>query len=164
MEVKGQRRMAARVMKCGESRVWFDPSRLGDISQAITTADIRRLISSGVITERPKKSPSLARARHIAEQKRKGRRKGHGSRKGSIGTRLAAKHSWINRVRSQRRLLKEMLGAGLVDKPKYKMLYKMSKGGFFRSRAHLKAYVEEATGKAAKLASTAAGKSPKPAK
>ena len=144
MELVAQKRLAARVMNCGVSRVWIDPARLGDVAQAITTADIRRLVADGVISKVPEKGVSKGRYRKMAEQKRKGRRKGKGSRKGNLGTRFDRKHAWINRVRAQRKLAKEMLAAGKLDKGKYKNIYRKIKGGFFRSRAHLMSYVEEA--------------------
>jgi len=143
MEFAAQRRLAAKVLKCGESRVWMDPTKLGEISQAITTADVRRLIGSGVIVAAPKIGLSSGRKKYIAEQKRKGRRKGKGSRKGRIGTRFSRKRSWINIVRAQRKLLKELFAAGKVDKHLYKDLYRKSGGGYFRSRAHVQMHIEE---------------------
>ena len=151
MEVAAQRRLAAKIMKCGESRVWMDPAKLGEISQAITTADIRRLIGSDVIAALPKTGVSKGRKRYIAAQKKKGRRKGKGSRKGKIGTRFSRKRSWISIVRAQRTMLKELLAAGKVDKRLYKDLYRKSGGGYFRSRAHVQMHIDElAKGAAAK--------------
>ena len=143
MELVAQKRIAAHVMNCGVSRVWIDPARLGDVSEAITTSDIRRLVKDGVISQKPKKGNSGGRRRKNAEQKRKGRRKGKGSRKGHIGVRNNTKRAWINRVRAQRKLSKELLAAGRIDKPTYKQIYRKIKGGFFRSRAHLMSYTEE---------------------
>ena len=34
MSIRTQRRMAARVLKCGENRVWFDPDAIDDIQAA----------------------------------------------------------------------------------------------------------------------------------
>jgi len=144
MEVAAQRRLAAKILKCGESRVWMDPAKLGEISQAITAADVRRLIGSGIIAEAPKTGVSTGRKNYnIAAQKRKGRRKGKGSRKGSLGSRFSRKRTWINLVRSQRKLLKELLASGKIDKKLYKDLYRKSGGGYFRSRAHVQMHIEE---------------------
>ena len=30
MDLKNQKRMAAEILKCGESRVWIDPNRIED--------------------------------------------------------------------------------------------------------------------------------------
>jgi len=143
MEVAAQRRMAARIMKCGESRVWMDPAKLGEVSQAITSADVRRLIGSGIIHAAPKTGVSTGRKKHIAQQKRKGRRKGKGSRKGAIGSRFSRKRAWIKVVRAQRQMLSGLLTSEKIDKPLYKDLYYKSKGGYFRSRAHLQAHIDE---------------------
>ncbi|MBI2583662.1 MAG: 50S ribosomal protein L19e [Candidatus Aenigmarchaeota archaeon] len=140
MELKAQRRIAAKIMKCGESRVWMDPARLGDISQAITTQDVRRLVKDGVVRKKPKQGVSKARVRHTAQQKRKGRRKGKGSRKGALGSRHSRKNSWMNMIRGQRSLAKNLLKEGKIDKKVYKDVYRKAGGGFFRSRAHLMQY------------------------
>jgi len=39
--------------------------------------------------------------------------------------------------------LKELRDSGQIDRPTYRKLYKMVKGGMFRSRAHLKIYLEQ---------------------
>ncbi|MEM7813379.1 MAG: 50S ribosomal protein L19e [Candidatus Aenigmatarchaeota archaeon] len=145
MEVAAQRRLAAKILKCGKSRIWMDPAKLGEIAQAITAADVRRLIGSGVIREEPKSGVSRSRARYIAEQKRAGRRKGKGSRKGALGARFRRKSAWMNAIRAQRAMLKELLISGKIDKKTYKQMYRKSGGGYFRSRAHIKACVEELT-------------------
>ena|SRR3989338_9054594 len=137
MELRSQKTIAARVLKCGRSKVWIDPARIGDVQLAITANDIRKLINDGVIKKEHKTGLSSFRKKKRAAQKEKGRRKGHGSRKGKIGTRLARKNDWINRIRAQREMLKEFLKNGTIDKSRYKRLYRQTKGGFFRSRAHL---------------------------
>ena len=131
-------------MKCGASRVWLDPSRLGDISQAITSGDIRRLVNDGVIKKHPPKAGiNRAKRAYLVKQKKAGRRKGKGSRKGGAGSRTSRKSSWIARVRAQRKLLKELLQAERIDRRLYRSLYRKSGGGFFRSRAHIMSYIEE---------------------
>jgi len=53
-DLKSQKTMAAKIMKCGLSKVWIDPSRISDIADAITSADIRRMIKSGMIKKEQK--------------------------------------------------------------------------------------------------------------
>ena len=142
MDLKSQKNIAARILKCGKSRVWLDPSRINDISEAITAADIRRLAKDGVIKALPKKGISSFRKKKIAKQKLKGRRKGKGSRKGKIGTRVLKKKTWIKRIRALRKLLKELRDSGRIDKNDYRKIYLKAKSGFFRSRAHLMGYLE----------------------
>lgn len=134
-----QRKIAAKILKCGEHRVWFDPARISEIEQAITRADIRRLIKRGLIKKLPEKGTSRARARKIEKQKKKGRRKGRGSRKGA---KKEGKRQWIKRIRAIRRYLKELRDAGKITKQTYKELYRKAKGGFFKSKAHVKIYLQ----------------------
>jgi large subunit ribosomal protein L19e len=143
MELAAQKRIAAKILKCGQSRIWIDPARLGDVANAITAADVRRLISQNVIRTLPKRGTSKGRIRKIKLQKAKGRRKGHGSRKGSFGSRYIRKREWIKRIRAQRMLLKELLANGKIDKLQYKQLYRKAGGGAFRSRAHLLSSIKE---------------------
>ncbi|MBW2966048.1 50S ribosomal protein L19e, partial [Candidatus Woesearchaeota archaeon] len=82
MKLNLQKRLAAQILKCGEKKICMDTSRLEDIKEAITKADIRSLVSEGVIKRKQSNAASRVRARKIAVQKRKGRRKGAGKRKG----------------------------------------------------------------------------------
>ena len=135
--------IASRILKCGANRVWLDPSRMADIEEAITAADVRRLINDGVIRAEQKKGVSSWRTKKAAAQKRKGRRKSRGSRKGPIGVRSSRKHQWMKRIRVIRSTLKELLQSGSLQKRKYTRLYKQAKGGFFRSRSHLLVTLEK---------------------
>ena len=61
MDLKNQKRMAAVILKCGETRVWIDPNRQEDVADAITRADIRTAIESGTIRAHPKQGISRGR-------------------------------------------------------------------------------------------------------
>lgn len=143
MKLDVQKRLAASVLDCSSKRIWFDSERLADIKEAITKIDIKGLIKDKAIAKKPVKSISRARARTRQKQKRAGRRKGHGSRKGKKNARESAKSVWINHIRAQRELLKKMKENSLVTTRVYRNLYDKSKGGFFRSKKHLKLYIEE---------------------
>ncbi len=143
MKLNLQKKLAAQVLKRSKKRISLDISRLDDIKEAITKADIRSLVSEGVIKKKPSKSTSRVRARKIAMQKRKGRRKGFGKRKGKKTARLPKKEAWINRIRTQRKFLKELRNKGIISSAVYQQLYMKSKGGFFRSKRHIKLYIEE---------------------
>ncbi len=140
--MKSQREIASRVLKCGKSRVWLDPSRIEDISEAITSEDVRRLVKDGVIRAMPKKGNSGFRINFVRMQKSKGRRKGKGSRKGKLGTRMGRKRTWIKRIRTIRKLLKELRDGERIDNRTYRSVYMVSKSGYLRSRAHLMTYLE----------------------
>lgn len=138
-----QKRLAARILKCSPQRVHFEPTKLTEISQAITKADMRTLIKKGTVTETPKQGISQGRTRHAKQQKRKGRQQGQGSRKGKHNARLSDKDLWIDTVRLQRKFLKNLRNKQLIQPETHQNLYLKSKGGFFRSMRHLKVYINE---------------------
>ncbi|MCX8172455.1 MAG: 50S ribosomal protein L19e [Archaeoglobaceae archaeon] len=143
MDLRIQRRLASEVLKCGENRIWFDPKALEDISTASTKEDIRELIEKGLIKRKAVKGVCRVRIKRIKLRKRKGRRLGHGSRKGKKTARMPRKRLWIIRIRAIRRRLRELRDSKQIDKKTYRMLYRKAKGGEFRNVAHLNAFVEE---------------------
>jgi large subunit ribosomal protein L19e len=142
-KLKLQKRLAASIIGCSEKRIVFDTDRLEDIKEAITKLDIRALISDGTIKAKPVKGVSKVRARKTALQKRKGKRKGSGSKKGKKTARLPKKQAWVKKIRIQRQFLKSLRDKELITKSSYHSLYQKSKGGFFRSKRHIKLYLEE---------------------
>lgn len=143
MKLNLQKRLAASILKIGESRVWIDPKSMEDVSKAITKQDIRGLIKQNVIQEKPKHGISRARARVLNKQRQKGRRKGYGQRKGTKTARTPAKETWMNKVRALRRELRRMRTAGEIKNEQYFGLYLKIKGNFFRNVGHLRIYVEK---------------------
>ena len=137
MNLKNQRRMASELLKCGVNRVWVDPNRSEDVSDAITRADVRILINSGTIVARQKKGVSRGRAEFEKAQKRKGRQSGHGSRRGRKGARKPSKERWMQSIRPIRRKLKELRDTGKIDPATYRTYYLKAKGGVFKSKSHL---------------------------
>ena len=138
-----QRRLASKILKCGEHRIRFDPERLDDIKEAITKTDVRSLINQGAITRRRALNTSRFWTRKRKEQKSHSKQKGHGSRKGKKTARLPPKRVWINKIRLQRRYIKSLRDAKMISTTDYHELYMKSKGGFFRSIHHLKIYTQE---------------------
>ena len=143
MKMDVQKRLSAAIMDCSEKRIKFDPERLTEIKEAITKIDIKGLINDKAISRKPVKGISRARARIQKKQKSSGRRKGHGSRKGKANARAANKLTWTNQIRAQRELLKKMRENNHITKNIYRELYEKAKGGFFRSKKHLKLHIEE---------------------
>ncbi len=141
--LRSQKRIAAGILKVGINRIWLDPTRLSDIKEAITKADIKGLISGSIIKALPVKGIGQFRVRKRKEQRRKGRRKGSGSRKGKATARLKRKRAWIERIRTQRKFLAELKDKKIIDKAVFRNLYLKSKGGFFRSKRHIKLYIGE---------------------
>ena len=143
MKLTVQKRLAASVLGCSPKRVHFAPDRINDIKEAITKADVKSLINDGTITKVPVKGVSRARANKRLEQRRKGLQRGPGKRKGKKTAIVPRKASWIARIRVQREFLKELREKELIDPVVFKDLYGKSKGGFFRSKRHIKIYIAE---------------------
>jgi len=142
MRLSLQKKLAAQVLKCSQKRVVFDQDRLDEIKEAITKADIKNLISSDAIKEKPVRGVSRVRANKRKLQKSKGRRSGHGKRKGKKTARLEPKRDWMNRVRLQRSFLKKLKDKYL-DTKTYRNLYRKVKSGYFRNKRHIKLYIKE---------------------
>ena len=141
MNLKNRRRIASQLLKCGVNRVWIDPNKIEDASDAITRGDVRTLIASGTIAAKQKKGISRGRAEHTLAQRRKGRQSGQGSRKGKKGARKPKKERWIQTIRPIRRKLKELRDSGKIDPTTYRKYYLQAKGGVFKSRPHLEAHM-----------------------
>lgn len=129
-----QKKLAAKILKVGESRVWLDPKRAKDIKGAITKADVRKLIQKKAIKALPTK---------IKKRGKERRKKGPGRRKGAKHSRLTKKKKWISTIRPLRKMLKELRDTKQIDKATYRKLYLLVKGGMFRSRSHLRIYLEQ---------------------
>jgi len=143
MKTKIQKKLAAKITKRSKKKVKLDPNRLEDIKEAITRSDVKALLKDKAIIVEPQRGVSRSRARKNQSQKSKGRRRGHGSRKGTTNARLADKRKWINKIRLQRKFLKELKEKNKITNELYKELYKKAKGGFFRSKRHIKLYLTE---------------------
>jgi large subunit ribosomal protein L19e len=141
-DLRNQRRLAAQIMKAGASRVRIDPDRADEVAGAVTRADVRKLISGGVITTVQKEGFSRGRGRKLDMQKRKGRRTGPGSRKGAAGARTPRKAKWLSLIRALRDELRSLREKGAIDAHTYRAYYVRAKGGQFRSRAHLKSHMK----------------------
>jgi len=143
MKFTTQKRIAAQILRVGTSKVWFDPDKLSDIKEAITKSDIRSLISADSISAKKSNFHSRAGARRLKIQKRKGNKKGSGSREGKTTARLSRKRVWVAKIRLQRGFLSELKQKKLLKNSDYRDLLAKAKGGFFRNKRHIKLYLEE---------------------
>jgi large subunit ribosomal protein L19e len=143
MKLTLQKRLAASILKTSQKNVVFDPERLDEVKEAITKTDIRGLIGDSAIWK--KKTPGVSRTRikKRKAQKRKGLRKGPGKKKGKQFAKTPQKRLWINKIRLQRSFLKELKQKNIITNQSYKELKLKAKGGFFRSKRHIKLYIEE---------------------
>jgi len=137
-DLRNQRRMASSILKCGENRVWMDSDRTDEIAKAVTRGDIRILINGGAIKNKQIQGISRGRKKFNQKQKDKGRRKGHGSRKGAKYARLPRKERWIRTIRPIRTYLRQLRDDKTIEKNVYRKYYRKAKGGEFRSKHHLR--------------------------
>ena len=140
-DLRNQCRMAASILKCGKNRVWIDPDRTDEIAKAVTREDVKVLINGGAIKSKQIKGISKGRKNYAKKQKDKGRRRGHGSRKGAKYARLPRKERWIKTIRPIRTYLKQLRDDKTIDRSNYRKYYRKAKGGEFRSKYHLKTHL-----------------------
>lgn len=137
------RRLAASILGCGESRLWINPAEGKRVDDALTRDDVRTLIKDGVIKAHPVFGVSRVRGRKKQEGKRKGRRRGMGSRKGTASARSSDKTEWMARVRKQRGILSRLRSEKKIEKTSVRKVYNMVKGGAFKGKGTLLAYLKE---------------------
>ena len=136
-DLRNQRRMASELLKCGVNRVWMDQDRLDEIAKAVTKEDIRILINGKAVKTRAIQGISNNRKKYSKSQKNKGRRKGHGSRKGAKYARMPKKERWIKTIRPLRSYLRKLRDEKQISSSVYRKYYMKAKGGEFRSKHHL---------------------------
>ena len=141
-KLSSQRRLAAQILKVGQNRVWIDPERMDDVEAAITREEVKKLIHEKVITALPEKGVSRARAKTIREKKRKGRRKGVGSKTGAGYAKISKKEAWMSRIRSLRKRLRELKATRVITETTYRKLYSVAGSGRFESIADLERYLK----------------------
>lgn len=140
-DLRNQRRMAADILKCGKNRVWMDQDRLDEIAKAVTKEDIRVLAKGKAIKASQKKGVSSGRKKYVADQKKKGRRRGHGSRKGAKYARMPKKQRWIKTIRPIRAYLRSLRDNKKINPTVYRKYYMKAKGGEFRNKHHLQTHL-----------------------
>jgi len=143
LDLSIQKRLAAEVLGVGVSRIRIDPERIEDVEAALRREDIRKLIKDGVIWAEPSRRNSRGRWKELHEKKKRGHRRGPGSRKGAAGARKSSKEKWIATIRKIRRYLKWLRDNEVIDRRTYRKLYLLAKGGTFKSLADLKRHLTE---------------------
>ena len=141
MNLKSQRRLAADILKVGEGRVWIDPERIDYVESAITREEIRKLIHEKVVRSLPEKGVSRARAKVLADKRKKGLRRGPGGKSGGSRSKISKKQAWMNRIRPLRKRLTELKDTRAITESAYRKMYDMSESGIFESKADLERYI-----------------------
>jgi large subunit ribosomal protein L19e len=137
-----QRRLASQILKVGKNRVWIDPHRTDDVESAITREEVRKLVSEKVIVASPVQGVSRGRAKTIQAKKRRGRRRGPGSRSGTPKSVITKKEAWMTRIRALRRRLRELKANRTITESNYRELYMIAGSGRFTSIADMQRFAK----------------------
>ncbi len=138
-----QKRLAAEILGVGVSRVKIDPTKISEVESALRREDIKKLIDEGIIWAEPARRNSRGRWKELHEKRKKGRRRGLGSRKGSKASRSDPEMMWVYTIRKIRRYLRWLRDHEVIDRKTYRKAYLRAKGGAFKSLADLKRYLSD---------------------
>ncbi|MEM1544958.1 MAG: 50S ribosomal protein L19e [Candidatus Methanomethylicia archaeon] len=141
MSVKLVKRLASDILRVGKSRIWIDPEQIDRVVEAVTRKDVKKLINEGLVRRKPEKGVSKFRSHLLRLKRKKGLRKGFGSRKGS--RKNVKSREYVSKIRAMRSFLKILRNRKIISVKDYRTLYKMVKGGFFKSKSQIKAYIED---------------------
>lgn len=137
------RRISSEVLGVGESKIRFKSEAASKIGEALTREDVRGLIQEGSIYAIQPRGVSRARGNKKKAQMKKGRRFGHGSRKGTYNTRVGKKENWIAKVRSQRKYLFALVEQKKLVDGAHRKIYRMIKGNAFKGVKVLEIYLRD---------------------
>ncbi|MBI4045101.1 MAG: 50S ribosomal protein L19e [Candidatus Diapherotrites archaeon] len=131
------RKVAARLLKCGESKVWIDPAQATRVKEAITKEDVRAMIAERII----KKRRDEGKTNPVGAGRKKRGKTGPGKKRGTAKARSQERKKWIKNVRAQRKKLAELRGKKVKFRVPYRKVYRMVKGGFFKGKKYVEAFV-----------------------
>merc|ERR1711957_653946 len=117
------KRLAATVMKCGQKRVYIDPTEVNEVKLANSRKNIRKLVKDHIIEKRKTAVHSRFRVKAWHAAVRKGRHTGTGRRKGARNARMPSQILWMRRSRVLRRLLRQ-----------YREMYLRAKGNMYKNK------------------------------
>jgi large subunit ribosomal protein L19e len=131
MKLRKKKELASRALKIGKERITFLQPRLDEIKEAITKQEIKDLQKKGAIIVKEKKGRKKIR--------KKAKQKSPGNIRKNVNTR---KREYIIATRKLRNYVKEMVKEGKITKEDSADIRKRIRNKGFRSKAHLKEYIE----------------------
>lgn len=132
MNLGKKKELAARTLGVGKARVFFVHANVNEIKEAITKQDIRELYKSGAI--------KIKEIKGRKTNERKSKRKSAGNVRKNVNTR---KREYIIITRKLRKYISELRSQGKINDEFYKELRKRIRNKEFKSKANMKAFVEE---------------------
>ncbi len=132
MNLGKKKELAARTLDVGKARIFFVKENLNEIKEAITKQDIRDLHKAGAI----KIKNIMGRKTNDGIKKRRSA----GNVRLKVNTR---KRDYIIITRKLRNYITELRNQGKINSEFYKELRKRIRNKEFKSKANMKAFVEE---------------------
>lgn len=126
MNLNKKKLLAARTLKVGIERIFFVPSRLGEIKEAMTKQDIRDLHKEEIILIKPVKGRKKSTQRKS--------KKGQGNKRKNIRKK---KRNYLLITRKLRRHLRELRSKGEVSGERIKEMRKKIRARDYKSKAHM---------------------------
>lgn len=127
MNLNKKKELAARALKVGKERIFFFPSRLSEIKEAMTKQDIRDLHKENAIIVK-----SIKGRKRKPSKKRK---KGDGNKRKPMKDK---KKTYMALTRKLRKELNTSKKAGKISKEDSKEIRKKIRNKQYRSKAHFK--------------------------
>jgi large subunit ribosomal protein L19e len=127
MQLLKKKMLASKVLGVGKGRIYFNPSEISQIKEAITRQDIMDLHKSGVIQIKQIKGRKKA-------VKRKNRRRTGKVKNPAKNT----KQEYVIITRKLRTFAKHLLKTKAIDNEKYSSIRKMIRARRFKSKRQLK--------------------------
>lgn len=143
MKLTQIKKIAAKILKTGQTKIWINPEKTKEVKEAMTKEDIKKLIKEKIILKRKDNEQSRGRARILKEKKKKGRKTGKGKKTGTKKARTNKKTTWIKNVRAQRKTLKKMKEEGTETEITYRQIYKRIKGGYFKGKKYIQGLAKQ---------------------
>ena len=135
MGIRFAKRAAAEILGRGVSAIRIRHESASDAAKALTREDIRRMIKDGSIFAIKAKHNLSENSKFLKKARAEGRSRGTGRRRGTSKAR--SRRLWAKKVRSQRRLLKELKKMKKVDNAIFTAFYRQIKGGQYATKANL---------------------------
>lgn len=130
MNLGKKKNLAVRTLGIGKKRISFVQSRLEEIKEAITKADIKQLKDEGAI-----KIKEVGGRKKIVKRKRK---RGPGKIKKKVNTR---KQDYVKMTRKLRKHIKPLKDKGKLSRENFIDIRKKIRNKKFHSLKHLKEYI-----------------------
>lgn len=132
MAMDGVKRLAADILGVGVNKIRVKPDEAKRAAESLTRSDVKGLLNDGAVYSI---EPSGRR------KKEKKRKRGSARFRGRASN--YDKKEWMTKLRSQRKYLKELLAAGVLNRKDKWPLYGRIKSGLFKNKKAMILYLKE---------------------